>query len=174
MKILISALVLAYLTLTLACGGPATGNASNSNKGTSNKSPSSSNDNSSSKTDASSDAKAADPNRDMSPVVEDAYAFFQLIDSSTGTPPEAYIERMATVSDLKLMKIESSTLSLQDEWYTQLDCEGSFSSYLSAKDDVERLAKGDKPAKATVKGTIKEARKGYAKLDPCVLTDIKK
>lgn len=165
MKILISTLMFASLVLTFACGGGASGNASNSTKINSN----SSSPNNSSSSNPEAKTVASDPDRPA--INKDAFDFFTEIKESSD--PKTFIGRSVTVTDLDLKEIESSTLHLGYSWYFFVDCEGSFADYLSVKDVVAKRAK-DKPVQATVKGVIKEASKETVKIEPCVLTDIKK
>lgn len=146
-----------------ACGGSAN-NASNSNR-------SSSNGSLNTNTSANSEAKTASSESDKPAINKDAFEFFTEIKESSD--PKAFVGRTATITELDLKEIESSTLRLGYSWYFFVDCEGSFSDYMSVKDVVAKRAK-DKPVQATIKGVIKEASKETVKLEPCVLMDVKK
>lgn len=164
MKIPISIVMFATLVLTFACGGAAN-NAANSSKSNSNNSASNSSSSS------NSDTKTSVSDADKKAIDEDAYDFFSEVNGSPD--PKAYIGRSATVKNLDLKEIESSTLHLGYSWYFYVECEGSFSEYMSVRDVVAKRSK-DNPVQATIKGVIKEASKDKVTLDPCVLTDVKK
>lgn len=164
MKILITTILFASFALSVACGAP--GNAANSNKSNSNGS------NSAGSASSNSDSTSSTTNVDKNPINKEAFDFFSEIKDSAD--PKSFIGRSATVTELDLKKVTSSNLQLGYSWYYALDCEGSFSDYMSVADVVEKRDKDGKPVKATVKGVIKEADASSVTLDPCVLTDVKK
>lgn len=156
-------ITLAAITMC-ACGGGAANNAVNSYKSNSNSS-------SSTNTNTNSETRTASSESDKAPINKDAFGFYMEVKEASD--PKSLIGRSVTVTELDLKEIESSTLHLGYSWYFFVDCEGSFSDYLSVKDVVAKRAK-DKPVQATIKGVIKEASTETVKLDPCVMTDVKK
>lgn len=120
---------------------------------------------------AKSETKTIASETDKPPINKDAFDFYMEIKESS--EPKSFVGRSVTITELDLKEIESSTLRLGYSWYFFVDCEGSFSDYLAVKDVVAKRAK-DKPVQATIKGVIKEASKETVKLEPCVMTDIKK
>ena len=154
-----SILVLCISILFTACSGKTGGNFNSVSS------------NSVTNTNTNSASKIAPSESDKPAINKDAFGFYMEIKESPD--PKAFIGRSVTVTELDLKEVESSTLHLGYSWYFFVDCEGSFSHYLSVKDVVAKRAK-DKPVQATIKGVIKEASIETVKIEPCVLIDVKK
>lgn len=161
-------MLLGFTALSLSCGGAAS-NTGNPNKTNSNNS--TSNALSSSNTSTNSETRTSASTSNAEPISKDAFEFFTAVKESSD--PKTLIGRSATITELDLKEITSSTLHLGYSWYFYVDCEGSFSDYMSVADVVAKRAK-DKPVQGTIKGVIKEASIETVKLDPCVLIDVKK
>ena len=157
-------LIITFAAMAMcACGG-VTNNTSNSSRSNSNTS-------SSANTNTNSDTKSASSEGEKPAINKDAFGFYTEIKESPD--PKAFIGRSVTVTELDLKEIEPSTLHLGYSWYFFVECEGSFSDYMSVKDVVAKRAT-DNPVQATIKGVIKDASKDKETRDPCVLTDVKK
>lgn len=145
---ILCAVIGAFLSINLACGGAST---TNSNANNSNTNP----------------AKA-DENRDMSPVTV----------SAGDLSEKEHKGRTVTITDLRLAAITPTKLDLvTPSGVGRVSCIGDFNSYMASSKRVEELAsKGISNApKATIKGVYKQgSRMDTVTVEPCGLTDLEK